>query len=229
MPMPRKTAALLAVLALAGVALSAGIALAADTITALPDKDDYAADEYRGDRGEVFRYSAAGAGTGHDVTAFEKGPDGRPLFRSRTIMSGTTPVEGTQYLEPGSYRFFCSVHGKTMQSALRIEAKGRIAARPNIEVAIPRQSLDAVREAGKLRIRLEAKTLSRGVTVVARKGSRRLGSVARLNLRGGAERVVAIPLSGAGRNALKNAQSAFVTVTGTVPFGAPDTARRNLK
>jgi hypothetical protein len=31
------------------------------------------------------------------VTAAKRGPDGRPLFRSRTIGIGSTPVDGTQW------------------------------------------------------------------------------------------------------------------------------------
>jgi outer membrane protein assembly factor BamB len=48
----------------------------------------------------------------HDVTATEKGADGRPLFQSKLIGLGeSTPVEGTEKLASGkSYSFYCSIH-----------------------------------------------------------------------------------------------------------------------
>jgi hypothetical protein len=48
----------------------------------------------------------------HDVTATEKGPDGKPLFHTPLIDLGeTAPVEGLDRVESGqSYAFFCSIH-----------------------------------------------------------------------------------------------------------------------
>ena len=48
----------------------------------------------------------------HDVTADEKGPDGRPVFASRLGGLGeVVPVEGMDRVESGkSYGFFCSLH-----------------------------------------------------------------------------------------------------------------------
>ena len=48
----------------------------------------------------------------HDVTATDKGADGRPLFQSKLIGLGeSTPIEGTEKLAAGkSYSFYCSVH-----------------------------------------------------------------------------------------------------------------------
>lgn len=58
----------------------------------------------------------------HDVLSADIGPDGRPwcagqlpgrcrLFASEAIFAPeTTPVRGTELLEPGLYDFFCSFH-----------------------------------------------------------------------------------------------------------------------
>jgi hypothetical protein len=48
----------------------------------------------------------------HDVTADDKGPDGRPLFQSKLIGLGeTATVDGVDKLQAGrSYGFFCSLH-----------------------------------------------------------------------------------------------------------------------
>lgn len=48
----------------------------------------------------------------HDVTAEQRGPDGRPLFHSRLIGLGqSAPVEGLDRVRSGqTYGFFCSIH-----------------------------------------------------------------------------------------------------------------------
>jgi polyvinyl alcohol dehydrogenase (cytochrome) len=48
----------------------------------------------------------------HDVTASDKGPDGRPLFQSKLIGLGeSAPIDGTEKLTADkSYGFYCSVH-----------------------------------------------------------------------------------------------------------------------
>jgi outer membrane protein assembly factor BamB len=48
----------------------------------------------------------------HDVTATDKGPDGRPLFQSKLIGLGeTATVDGAEKLKSGaSYSFYCSLH-----------------------------------------------------------------------------------------------------------------------
>jgi hypothetical protein len=58
----------------------------------------------------------------HDVTAADKGADGRPLFQSKLIGLGeSAAVEGTEKLESGkSYGFYCSVH-PGMKGTLRVQ------------------------------------------------------------------------------------------------------------
>jgi plastocyanin len=48
----------------------------------------------------------------HDVTATDKGPDGRPLFQSKLIGLGeTATVDRAEKLQSGrSYSFYCSLH-----------------------------------------------------------------------------------------------------------------------
>jgi polyvinyl alcohol dehydrogenase (cytochrome) len=48
----------------------------------------------------------------HDVVASDKGPDGRPLFRSKLVnFNENAPLEGLDRVESGrSYAFFCSLH-----------------------------------------------------------------------------------------------------------------------
>jgi glucose/arabinose dehydrogenase/plastocyanin/type 1 glutamine amidotransferase len=46
----------------------------------------------------------------HNVASVDLDPDGQRLFASSNIGTGTTAVEGTDRLEPGSYKFLCTVH-----------------------------------------------------------------------------------------------------------------------
>ena len=57
----------------------------------------------------------------HDVVSVDRGPDGRPLFRTPLIGLGeTVPVEGMDRVQSGSqYAFFCSIH-PGMQGTLSV-------------------------------------------------------------------------------------------------------------
>ena len=47
----------------------------------------------------------------HNVVSVDDGPDGGPLFASPLVdPDENAEVEGTQYLEAGSYRFICTIH-----------------------------------------------------------------------------------------------------------------------
>src|SRR5256885_12523350 len=64
----------------------------------------------------------------HDVTASDKGPDGKPLFASPTIGFGqTAKVEGAQNVKPGTYKFYCTVH-PFMTATLTVTGSGSPAA-----------------------------------------------------------------------------------------------------
>ena len=49
---------------------------------------------------------------------------GERLFSSATIFSGTTPVDGTQSLPPGTYPFICTVHAPGMAAELVVRESG---------------------------------------------------------------------------------------------------------
>ena len=164
----------------------------------------------------------------HDVTATGKGPDGEALFVSETIFTGTTPVNGTQYLSSGSYQFFCTIHPE-MRSDLVVGSAGTPVARPDVELKVLSTKLDKVLSSGKLKVKVTAPTLSSDIALSAQKGARKLGSKGNLDLTAGSSRTVKLKLTAAGENVLEDLNSAKVKVTGSVPFGAPDTAKRKLK
>lgn len=86
-----------------------GVAQAADTIKADNVCCTFAVGPYFQDLGEIPDFeNPVGADAPHNVTATTKGPDGKPLFRSKTTTAGSKSlVNGAQYLSAGTYDFFC--------------------------------------------------------------------------------------------------------------------------
>jgi plastocyanin len=211
-------------------ALGGGVAWAADTIRSSALSNTYAQRTYDMAAGEIptFTNETAG-GIPHDVAAVAKGPDGKFLFKSRVIGSNrSTPVSGAQYLAPGSYPFFCTIHGRGMSATLRV-GPGNQAPRPRIDATVPSQRIGAVRRSGKLLVRLAAAgSAASGAALVARVGRTTIGRKRGIAVPEGASRQLRISLSRRGRAALAGRDQALVKVTATVPFGRSDVARRLL-
>jgi plastocyanin len=211
-----------AAVSLLGAAQALGVT---ETIGTSPTCCTFTKTSYSLDPGQVATFSNAGDGS-HDVTSTVNGPDGKKLFLSDTITSGTAPVNGTQFLNSGSYQFFCTVHPE-MRADL-VVGPGTPLARPDVEVKVQSTKIDKVVDSRKLKVRLTAESESDDVVLVAKKGARRLGSKQNIDLSDGASRTVSIQITGSGRNVLDDLQSAKVRVTATVPFGTPDSAGRKL-
>lgn len=77
----------------------------------------------------------------HDVTAMETDGGGAPLFRSQTILTGTTPVTGVQDLEPSTYTFFCTVHPDMWGLLTVLDTPGAV---EDVVEDVPLQSLPPV-------------------------------------------------------------------------------------
>lgn len=165
----------------------------------------------------------------HNATASANGPDGRPLFESPTIGTGTAQLDGTQFLTTGTYTFICTIHPSTMIATLAVSANGTPQPRPSLALKVLSKNLDKVARKGKLPVRVQATSASQGVELEARLGKRRLGEVTGINLAAGARRTVRVKLTKAGKKRLGKKNKAKVTVEGTVPFGSPATAKRKLK
>ena len=226
-----RRAAVLAAAAAALAILAGGVSWAAETIRASPLSNTYTAPSYDMAAGEVPVFGNDSVGDiPHDVAATARGPDGRFLFKSKVIGSNeSTPVNGTQYLNPGTYRFFCTIHGSSMSANLQV-GPGNPEARPRLEVAVLSRRIGAVRRSDKLRVRLSGGgSNARGVALVAKLRARRIGGERGVSIAAGESRRLTIDLSRRGRQALAGRERAAVTVKATVPFGAPDTARRLLR
>jgi plastocyanin len=223
-----KPAAIVGLAALAAGALSVGVASgAAEAITASTTDNTFTKASYVIDQGEVATLDNPAASE-HNVTATGNGPDGNELFRSATISGGQAPVNGTQYLSAGTYRFICTIHSG-MAADLVVTGNGAPVARPAVKLKLKSRKLDKVVSSRKLKLKLSAPTQSDGVTVSARKGARRVTAKKHVDLAAGSSRTLNLKLTGAGRKALGRLDAAKVKVTATVPFGASASAKRKLR
>ncbi len=207
-------------------------ASAADTITADLECCTFAPGPYFQDLGEVPLFeNPAGANAPHNVTSTAEGPDGGELFRSKTIAAGdTSRVEGTQYLEAGTYPFFCTLHGPSMSGDLTVEGgKGEVVARPSIKVSIPGQRLKKVRKSGKVKVNIKATAASSGVRISVKRGKKEIASASKINLGAGSARTIKLKLGGKGRKAINKGRKVKLSVRATVAFGNPSAATKQLR
>jgi plastocyanin len=107
---------------------SAGVALADQTIYAGPPNQFIGGDIAinQGDKVSFTNLDTAG----HNVTAKQKEPGGKPLFASASASTGTSqPVVGTEYLRTGPYEYYCSIH-PWMTGTITVTSNGTPAQRP---------------------------------------------------------------------------------------------------
>lgn len=221
------------VLAIAIVALPAAVspASAAEPIKADVDCCTFAPGPYFQDLGEIPILENPPGADPHNVTSTATGPDGGALFRSETIgAASTTPVDGTQYLGAGTYPFFCTLHGPSMNGELIVEGgKGSVVARPSIRIKIPAQPLKKVRKSGRVIVRVKAVTDSSGIRIGVRRGKKQIGSASRIQLKAGTDRKVKVKLSRKGRKSIGKGRKVSLSVKATVDFGKSSQARRSLR
>jgi plastocyanin len=161
--------------------------------------------------------------TGHDVTSRLIGLDGKPLFGTPVIGTGSSAlVVGSQYLTTGSYDFYCSVH-PFMRGTLTVTAAGKPVARPprpdtrapGVAVEIVSADLAEVAKSGRLRVSFHT---DEAATVVASGSARAAGKtfkLAKVTRKAHANRPVrvALGLSGKGQEAMKRASKASFRVS----------------
>jgi hypothetical protein len=116
-----------------------------------------------------------------------------------------------------------------MEADLTVSGNGTPVARPDIEVKLLSRNLDKVVASRRLKVQVAAETESDDIELVARKGARKLASKKGVDLAAGAKRTLKLRLTNAGRNAIDDLDAAKVKLTGSVPFGRPDSAKRTLR
>jgi plastocyanin len=192
--------------------MTAAPALADQTITAGPVPNTYGTTQVTMDQGEavLFQNSDSG-GAMHDVTADDKGTDGKPLFKSELIEpKKTAPVAGVEYLTTGSYKFHCSIHD-FMRGTIDVTANGTPKPRPapdttppTVDVSVLDTTIAKALKRGALRVRVEADEPTR-FKLTAKAGQKTIAK-GQLTLSKGNARTGTIKLTAAGRKLLKNAK-----------------------
>jgi len=165
----------------------------------------------------VFKNEDSGSPGPHNVTANDKGPDGKPLFESQTIKDGEqSVVTGASTLKPGSYSFICTVHPFMM--ATLVVAGGDTGATPPPQQTPAKHGpkvRSAIKSASFRAKRIEARissdaSVSFDATLTAKIGKRTItlghatGSGKTVNL--------VIRLTAKGRRALAKARRAALTL-----------------
>ncbi|HEX2360009.1 MAG TPA: hypothetical protein VHH72_09360 [Solirubrobacterales bacterium] len=220
----RRRAALLA----AGAAGAAAMLAAAPTAVAAPATiiggtaagDFFSAPSYAHEAGTTATLTWAGGGS-HNATAGAAGPDGKPLFRSDTIPSGTTPVRGTQYLPLGSYPFSCTIH-LGMNSTLDVNS-GTPQPRPTVAVKLTSTKLAKVVAKRKVATKVTL-TGTEAATVTVRLGKKQLGTATTAKSGG-----LPVKLSAKNAAALGAKRKAKLKLEASVDFGSPAKASGTLK
>jgi plastocyanin len=219
---------ILGLAAVATIAIGAGQALgASEPITASPQSFCppnciFSKPTFTIDQGTVATFQNMDTIT-HNVSG--------PGFQSSPLNVGpgqSAPVQGTQFLDPGTYQFVCTLH-TGMSASLVVSSSGTPVARPKVKLKILSSKLDKVVSSRRLKVKVTAVTASNNVSLTAKKGAKKLGSKANIDLAAGASRTVKLRLTGAGRNALDGLKSAKVKVTAKVPNGSPVSATRTLR
>lgn len=177
---------------------------------------------YNHDAGTVASMNWVGGGP-HNVIASSTGPDGGPLFSSPTISSGTTAVNGTQYVPIGAYPFTCTIHSG-MNSSLNVNA-GTPLPRPAVTIQVLDKKLAKVAKKSQLRVSVTV-TGSEQAKVGALLGKR---DAVIETVAGAGTRTLKLKMTSAQRARFKKLKKATLKVQASIPFGSPVTATARLK
>ncbi len=213
-------------LGVTGALAAVGVAHAAPATIIGQGDNTFNATSYSIDQGDTATLQIAGGS--HNVTANQIGPDSRALFRSATISSGSTQVQGTEYLSAGGYPFICTIHPTTMQATLQVSANGTPKPRPQITLKLNSRKLEKVVQKGRLQVEINSTAKADDVAVTAKLGKATIASAPDLSLGAGRQFQV-LRVGKKGRAKLAKRDKATIALNGSVPFGLPASAKGKLR
>lgn len=182
------------------------------------------------DQGESVIFTNADA-VEHDVLARDKGPDGKPLFGSELIgFAQSAPVEHTEHLTTGAYKFFCSLHPQ-MEGTLTVTSAGKPVPRPGDRTGLELRVLDSkvskVRSRRSLRVRV---TVNRPATVRMKAradGATFAKGTVKLPAAGG--KTAKLRLTRAGRKLVSSRKRIRLTVSGSTKNAQGEATKTKAK
>lgn len=227
-----------AALLLAGLAAAAP-ALADERISA-QTRDRYANPDVTIDQGERLTFFNGDLLDDHSVTATASAAN-RPLFDSGVIGPGQEAVvEGAQFLAPGTYAYYCTLH-PFMTGSVTVTGAGAPAPRPSdatparLSVSIATGSLSALLRKRRLPVRARVDEAATVRLVASARIGRRTVTLASgaVTLAAAGSRATSLRLRPAARRALAGRRSVGVALTGQATDRAGNasaaTARRTLR
>jgi plastocyanin len=179
---------------------------------------------------------------GHNVTATQKGPDGKALFATPVIGTNQSSfVEGSQYLTTGSYGFICTVH-PFMTGTVVVTSAGTPKPRPasdgrapSLAVKVRDTSLKTLLDKGRLHVTAtvdEAASVKVKATTRSGKKTVTLGS-GKADAAGAGTVKLSLKLTSAVRKALKGRKRVKVSLAASARDAAGNersaSAARTLK
>jgi hypothetical protein len=203
--------------------------------------DRYSSDVITVDQGEALIFRNVDLNR-HDLVSTQQA-GGKPIFSTPLLSTGgEAVVQGVQQLKGGSYPFFCSIH-TYMKGTLNVTGAGAPAApppagdttAPTVSVRILDSSVSKVLSNGKLRVEVTVNEAGNVQVAASTKSGKKTVALAR-GTRGfprEGKATVALPLTKAGRSALKGRRSAAVSVAAQAKDGAGNSGtgsgKRTLK
>ena len=205
------------------IALSAAPSARADEQILAGPSNRYLTSDVTIDQGERVTFMNTDAAD-HDVLARDKGADGKPLFRSDLVGAGrTVPVQGTEYLTTGSFRFLCSIHPQ-MEGTLKVTSAGKPVPRPggggggaggdeapSLGLRVLDARLSRIQRRRALPVRVQTDEAAT-VRITARRGRTTFAKGA-AKLRAAGSRTVRLKLTPAGRRLVRQASRVRVSIS----------------
>jgi plastocyanin len=173
----------------------------------------------------------------HNVSATAPGPDRKALFRTGNVQGTDSPpggineVNGTQFLDNGTYGFLCTIHPSMEGTLTVVNHPSGPVPRPKISLKVKSKKLAKVVKSGKLKVKVSAAepTDADGVTLTAKKGAKGITKKAKLNVNAGDSKTAKLKLKKSALEKLADLEKAKVKVSGGVDFGLGDKASKKLK
>ncbi len=228
-----------AALLVAGLATAAPAA--ADERISAQTRDQYVNPDVTIDQGERLTFFNGDLLDDHSVTATASNAANRPLFDSGVIGPGQEAVvEGAQFLGPGRYPYYCTLH-PFMTGSVTVTGAGAPAPRPadttpaRLGVSIATGSLTALLRTRRLPVRARADEAATVRLVASARIGRRTVTLATgaVTLTAAGSRATSLRLRPAARRALAGRRSIGVVLTGQATDRAGNssaaTARRTLR
>lgn len=154
--------------------------------------------------------------------------EGDFLFGTGTVQPGSSgPVGGVEYLDTGSYPFFCAFH-PGMEATLIVGPSGSPLERPRVSTRILTSRKKFLARKGFLRVELVSAVSVPSLNVRVVRASRELAEVS-ADLTANTAKVIEVRLPTSFRRRLAGMKAVRIGIRGSVPYGTFESAERSFR